>query len=96
MSNLGLKDAVVSSKLFKFGINLLELLLTLFIYGHLLVDKLLHKIFKVEFGLGRVEGLLFHRKSWWVLWFGVWIKWFVKMYLIMKILDGFSIGDYKS
>ena len=74
MGNLGFKDAVMSSNLFKLRIYLLELLLILFVYGYLLVDKLFHKSLKVRFRLGRIKGLLFHRKSRWVLGFGVWVK----------------------
>ena len=74
MGNLGFKNAVMSSNLFKFIIYLLELLLILFVYGHLLVNKLLHKIFKSKFWIGRIKGL-FHRKSRWVLGFGVWVIW---------------------
>ena len=79
MGNLIFKDAVVSSKLFKLCINLLELLFTLFVDSHLLVDKLFHKIFKVGLGLGMVESLLFHRESRWVLDFGIWVKWRVQL-----------------
>ena len=63
----------MSSKLFKLRVNLLELLLTLLIHGNLLVNELLHKSFKVGFRLGRVESLLFHRKSEWIIWFGIWL-----------------------
>ena len=56
MGNLGFKDTVMSSNLFKLRIYLLELLLILFVYGHLLINKLLHKIFKVGFRLGSVDG----------------------------------------
>ena len=79
MGNLIFKNAVVSSKLFKLCINSLELLFTLFIDGHLLVDKLFHKIFKVRLGLGMVGSLLFHRESKWVLGFGIWVKWRVQL-----------------
>ena len=74
LSNLGLKDTVISSKLFKLGGNLLKLLLILLVDGNFLVNDLLHKSFKVGFRLGRVESLLFHRKSRWILWFSVWVK----------------------
>ena len=79
MDNLIFKDMVVSSKLFKLCVNLLDLLFTLFIDSHLLVNKLFHKIFKVGLGLGMVESLLFHRESRWVLDFGIWIKWRVQL-----------------
>ena len=61
----------MSSKLFKLRVNLLELLLILLVNGNLLVNELLHKSFKVGFGLGRIESLLFHGKSGWILWFSV-------------------------
>ena len=74
LSNLVFKDSVVSSNLFKLCVNLLELLCTLFVDGHLLVDKLFHNSFKVGLKLGMIEGLLFHWESWRVLRFGVWVK----------------------
>ena len=77
LSNLVFKDAVLSSNLFKLYVNFLELLFTLFVDGHLLVDKLFYNIFKVELRLGMIEGLLFHWESWRVLRFGVWVKWMV-------------------
>ena len=49
LGNLGFKDVVMSGKLVKLRAYLLELLLILFIDGHLLVNKLLHKNFKVGF-----------------------------------------------
>ena len=75
LGNLGFKDAVISSNLLKFRIYLLKLLLILFINGYLLVNKLFSKSFKVRFRLVRIEGLLFHRKSRWVLGFGVGLNW---------------------
>ena len=75
MGNLGFKDTVMSSNLFKLRIYLLEFLVILFVYGQLLINKLLHKIFKVGFRLGRIKGLLFHMKSKWVVGFGVWVIW---------------------
>ena len=74
MRNLVFKDAVMSSNLFKLCVNILELLFTLFVDGHLLVDKLFHNIFKVGLRLGMIKGLLFHWESWRVLRFGVWVK----------------------
>ena len=71
MSNLIFNDAIVSSNLFKLYVNILELLFTLFIDGHLLVDKLFHNIFKVGLRLDMIEGLLFYWESWRVLRFGV-------------------------
>ena len=59
LGNLVLKDAVVSSKLFKFGTNLLKLLLTLFVNGHFLVNKLLHKIFKLDLGWVELKAYCF-------------------------------------
>ena len=64
----------MSSKLFKLGVNLLEFLLILLVDGDLLVNELLHESFKVRFGLGRVESLLFHGKFGWILWFSIWVK----------------------
>ena len=75
MDNLSFKDMVMSSKLFKFRVYLLKLLLILFIYGHLLVNKLFHKIFKSRFKVTRIKGLLLDGKSGWVLRFGVWVIW---------------------
>ena len=75
LGNLCFKDAVMSSNLFKLRIYLLELLLILFVYGHLLVNKLLHKIFKARFRLGMIKGLLFDGKSRWILRFSVWVIW---------------------
>ena len=73
MGNLCFKDAVMSSNLFKLRIYLLELLVILFVYGHLLVNKLLHKIFKARIRLGIIKGLLFDGKSMWVFGFSGWV-----------------------